>query len=117
MSMKLKAPPVLPRSPSDGEREPFRPFDVRSSFSDCNPTRASFSLAPSSLPGIPTGFRPKAQDWRTAPTLGGYRPRAQPQRGCVSVPDVAFIAFDLMLAQERRELDRPVMALGREDTL
>ena len=32
---------------------------------------------------IPTGFRPKAQGWRIAPTLGRHRHADQPHGGCV----------------------------------
>jgi len=41
-------------------------------------------------PGIPTGFRPKAQGCEARATLGNRRPTAQPQRGCVSIPIESF---------------------------
>ena len=41
-------------------------------------------------PGIPTGFRLKAQGCEARATLGNRRPRIQPQRGCVSIPNVVL---------------------------
>ena len=55
-------------------------------------------------PGIPTGFRPKAQGCEARATLGNGRPRAQPQRGCVSIPDKSFIPFGPVFAQKRPQL-------------
>ena len=42
-------------------------------------------------PGIPTGFRPKAQGCEERATLGNRRARTKPQRGCASIPSFAQI--------------------------
>jgi len=56
-------------------------FDLLPACAQLTPPCARPLIAPSAS-RIPTGFRPKAQGWRAAPTLGARREKQQPQRGC-----------------------------------
>ena len=64
---------------------------------------------------IPKGFRNKAQGCDVGATLGNRWSNSQPQRGCVSVPNISFIPFHSVFAQKRPQLvlerHLPVMLL------